>query len=1002
MIDSPKPLRNFLRLPLHLLQRRTPTSSSNSNPADDPGGQPVSKVSVASIEEVSSAELKTSGEETAGSLFAPLSSFLSSIDFPILDFSDLDLPTLFSSRSQVTTPAPVVSNSSQYYPKEQIPGPGESIVQAPSIKNSNNRKRHIAEKSSSSESLAFSRNKLVLMDDLPRGTVISVHKPSTFLSSLASGGPIVLDDQTEIRNIDISAISETRLSNPVFTPLSHNVVQNPISSSSHITNEGDPSRVQGYVPNSLGFSHQINPIISFPSYAEHLVTSTGHYPPGTPFAPSMPPQVGNAQHYVNSKPLPNEPQSYDMLPPSYEMVPPPPIPGYASQNKTKQIQPQEAKFDMKNVEDILESILCECENDEQGGGEGNCNCDEHHNLVLVFPPEPMKPYMFVPLKTIPEQFSSKPIPPVLFREQVLKIEDFGGVKQDKGAAQKEQEKGTDDLSPEVEVGTAFSAPNSPDKDFEPDVEESVVITESESLHKLLESTQQTYGTTLSSGDSLIPVVASESSSFIAHSYAPHVYSQPVPYFIHHKPVRGAIKPAHSGYKASKASWPSKYELLKSFIPLLKAPLKKAMKALSALEGTSSEHVYTEVPQPYVIPRPYQHVYQTPVPFQQIYHAPLSGHSTYQDSGLAHHAYETLGSIQQPYQAPVYHAQGDFDSAQAPQEFTQHAVLYSDMLHQLQEIQEIIKQNYKISQPIQSEYEELVSAQEIYSGPEPPIQEYGTPLVSEQPVQEYGIPSVPELPVQEYGIPSVPEQPVQEYGTLSVPKQPAQEYEIPLAAKDITYKEESIALAPAIIEREKVASVPSGQIPLPRSPVNNFPQSTLTHTFSFSFPKNQKDESVELASDEIPSLEIDSQESVLSLPSGPANNFPTSTSSHTFSFSFPKHQKDKSVELTSDAIPSLEIGSQESAHEEFPIQEFTFTETSLEDGSENFFSSPVASVFISDISSDFPLDDDLSIENLSQELLSAEALPGIPLIPVDHRTASGVILDNLQPLHIITH
>ncbi|XP_068236615.1 uncharacterized protein [Palaemon carinicauda] len=761
-IDSPKPLRNFLRLPLHLLQRPTATQSSNSIPADDPGPGQASKVSLARLKEVSSPESKMSSEETTGSLFGSLSSLFSFIDLPNLDFPEIDLPNFFSSGSLATTPASVVTNSTpQYHDTEQIPKPNQSISQAPVIRKSNNHKRHITEKSSSVDSLGFSRNKLVLLEDLPRGTIISVHKPSTFLSSLASGGPIVLDDETEIRNIDISSITEAQHPNPiysdqVFTPLSYDTVQYPVSSLPHVALDGVASKTRNHVLIPSGFNTPNIPITSFPSYAELPVASTGPYPIGSPFAPSVPPQVGNTHHHVHSVPLPNEPQSYDVLPPSYEMVPPPPIPGYESQNRSNLQLQQQSTFEMESLENILKSIVCECENSEHGTPEGNCNCDEPHNLVLVFPPKPNKPYMFVPLKTIPEKLSSNSIPPVLFREHVIK---------GRGSLEADEEEellditaiSADEVSAELKYATAFSAPQATINGLTPDTQESVLLTETESVYKVPISTQQNYRNSLSVGDlyddqKLTPLLTSEANKpLVTHPYAPQVYPQPIPYLIHNRPVHGAVKPVHSQYKAAKSSWPSN-SLFKSFIPFLTAPLKKAMKALSAFDDTSSEsseYIYAELPQPYAISGPHQQVYQTPLHPQQVYPAPLSIHPIYQDSVLVQQAYQqpiyhaqgdtgqdpyqqpvyhTHGDIgQEPYQPPVYHVQGDLGSTEhAPQDFTQQGYLYSDMLNQLQEIQKIIKQNYKISHPIQQEHEE----HEIYSIPESPIQEYGLPAAEE--------------------------------------------------------------------------------------------------------------------------------------------------------------------------------------------------------------------------------------------------------------------------------
>ncbi|KAK7078486.1 hypothetical protein SK128_015508, partial [Halocaridina rubra] len=417
-IDSSEPLPNYIRLPLNLLQWPASSPIHDSIPGDPPDNQPLSPSTINQIVDGETlSETESSGEDS--SLFSPLSSLLAFMDFSAIDLPSMEFPPIFPG-FQARTPKPEESHSTTEIPSIVAPLPKsegpvlENLVHE--IKFSNNQKREADSSSSEHEDNIsepsiwlpiltktpalneVSRTKPASFHNLPSGTVISVHKPSTFLSSLASGGPIVIDDDTKIKSIDLS--DRLVLNSQVNQPTSPTLIQSPQQYPTLHSHDFTQS-----------FVEQPAPSLPLPINS-HPYSLLEPYPPNSPFAPVKPPAV--VGDFISGfAPMPAEPLSYDMIPPSYDMVPPPlPKP---------RIPPPQPDFDVNELDELLNSIFCECEEDENGNIKEECECGDLQDLVLVFPPKPLEPYIFVPLSALPSKHSSDSIPPVLYREQVVPV-----------------------------------------------------------------------------------------------------------------------------------------------------------------------------------------------------------------------------------------------------------------------------------------------------------------------------------------------------------------------------------------------------------------------------------------------------------------------------------------------------------------------------------------------------------------------------------------------------
>ena len=717
--DTVRPLQNFLRLPLHLLHRPPATASINSIPTDLPDSEPFSKVSLTKPDSASSpAEENTSDEGEPSSLFSPLSSFLSFMNFSAFDFSNVTLPpmeflSLFSG-PQTTISTPINTTDTMHSSNSSSNSSEPVLQERRGIDEASHQKRHVSGGISSQHSFhKFSHDKLILMDDLPRGTVISLHSTS----SQPSGEHIALGDQSGITHLELPFAIKSMSHKPPLSSVSHQNIHSGIQHPVSTLNVVKP---------------QIHSNPAFISSAEQISRPFTPYPPGSVYAPVEPPVLKSNQPHLSYSPLPHEPHSYDMVPPSYDMLPPPPLQGHPGQDKAELSKPD---IDIKELESALKSMLCKCERDSEDKIKDDCDCDGPEEVVLVFPPKPLKPYIFVPIKTIPDKSPETSLPPHI-RTLNINSDNTRSVNEqilDKSSAVSEEDLGKIGDDPHSVEEKPAQEINLSDEDLGIPSN----IAKPASQHGLIKSVQQNDAKPTSANEEiLLPGDHIPSPSIAKESFVEPVYHHPVLQPVYHQPipvVRQYIPVSKPIYKSKKRPYSFGYKFVEPFLKLLKAPFKKAIEVFTKPED-EPPYVYIETnPYGYATPDIHQQDYQFHAPVQ----VPVQLVSPYPE----HIQYEPA---QQLYQTPIQQTNGVQGIPQIHPETTQQDYLYLEMLQQLHEIQKIRQQEYKLPVPLEDVDELYNKPGDTYFDQRPLIQSYGLPLLSDTRPDEEHSKSVPQI------------------------------------------------------------------------------------------------------------------------------------------------------------------------------------------------------------------------------------------------------------------
>ncbi|XP_042878949.1 proline-rich protein 36-like [Penaeus japonicus] len=436
---------NYLRLPLHLLKNPALAKGHNAHPV-----QPTAKPTAWSppFSEATPIRVKTKQTTESSSFIAPFTNIFSFMNFT------MDIPDIlagFGIGTGTTTPAPAPSKPPEANPNEKMVdvalrlstiGREDTAVYI----HKNEKDSWIPILTSVPTDSSASFTSALDLDHLPPGTIISVHKPSELMDALTSGTSFSHKPLQDFGNPEkLSIFSDTSSSG---SELSHGQIHSkshsPIYYPTHVPEfsyvppgalqdslENEASKVSYHVPPESTLN--VSPILpvqepsgspigsSYSSFAgpSHVGSSyspphpspvpTPHFPSAynpssfggpaeaPPYSPIFPASDQELPHFrkpsIIAEVPPLEMVPPPMEPPSVNMVPPPPS------RYTPEIDLTEDE-----VNELIDSVFCHCEPEDP------CDCQELNDLILVFPPKPMEPYVFLPLDSLSSPSLSNRLP----------------------------------------------------------------------------------------------------------------------------------------------------------------------------------------------------------------------------------------------------------------------------------------------------------------------------------------------------------------------------------------------------------------------------------------------------------------------------------------------------------------------------------------------------------------------------------------------------------------
>ncbi|XP_070000108.1 proline-rich protein 36, partial [Penaeus vannamei] len=442
---SLSPTHNYLRLPLHLLQRPTKgheASAVQSTVKPTPWSPPFSGAKPNRV--------KPKQKTESSSFIAPFTNIFSFMNFT------MDIPDIlagFGIGSGTTTPAPapdpdpvkpVGANNNEKMVDVALRlstiGREDTAVYI----HKDNKESWIPILTSVPTDSAASLTSGLDLDHLPPGTIISVHKPSELMEALSSGTSFYNTPLKEIEKPEqFSIFSESSLIDrehsqghsrteskppiyyyPPVIPASsiRGTLQDEASKVSYhvspdsVLNVSPIGPVQEPVGPSIGSSYSsfVAPSLSSPLESPHSAphhspihtsqfsavpnpSSFGGSAEAPPYSPIFP--TTDQENLQFSKPSiiaevpPLEMVPPPMEPPSFNMVPPP-------------VNPYTPEIDLTEdeVNELIDSVFCACKKGDP------CDCEELNDLILVFPPKPMEPYVFLPLDSLSSPSLSNRLP----------------------------------------------------------------------------------------------------------------------------------------------------------------------------------------------------------------------------------------------------------------------------------------------------------------------------------------------------------------------------------------------------------------------------------------------------------------------------------------------------------------------------------------------------------------------------------------------------------------
>ncbi|ROT80610.1 hypothetical protein C7M84_000655 [Penaeus vannamei] len=400
---SPGPTHNYLRLPLHLLQRPTKgheASAVQSTVKPTPWSPPFSGAKPNRV--------KPKQKTESSSFIAPFTNIFSFMNFT------MDIPDILAGE-----------DTAVYIHKDNKESWIPILTSVPT---------------DSTASLTSGLD----LDHLPPGTIISVHKPSELMEALSSGTSFYNTPLKEIEKPEqFSIFSESSLIDrehsqghsrteskppiyyyPPVIPASsiRGTLQDEASKVSYhvspdsVLNVSPIGPVQEPVGPSIGSSYSsfVAPSLSSPLESPHSAphhspihtsqfsavpnpSSFGGSAEAPPYSPIFP--TTDQENLQFSKPSiiaevpPLEMVPPPMEPPSFNMVPPP-------------VNPYTPEIDLTEdeVNELIDSVFCACKKGDP------CDCEELNDLILVFPPKPMEPYVFLPLDSLSSPSLSNRLP----------------------------------------------------------------------------------------------------------------------------------------------------------------------------------------------------------------------------------------------------------------------------------------------------------------------------------------------------------------------------------------------------------------------------------------------------------------------------------------------------------------------------------------------------------------------------------------------------------------
>ncbi|XP_037797502.1 proline-rich extensin-like protein EPR1 [Penaeus monodon] len=440
-VPSLKPTHNYLRLPLHLLQR--PAKDHETSPAQYTV-KPTPRSTPLSGAKPNRGKPKRKTE--SNSFIAPFTNIFSFMNFT------MDIPDIlagFGIGAGTTTPAPtsvkpvgVSTNEKMVDVALRLSTIGREDTAVYIHKEDKDTWLPILT-SVPTDDTAISTPSLDL-DHLPPGTIISVHKPSELMEALSSGTsfyntPLKGFEKPEQLSIfsEVSVVerehshgnSHTENKPPIYyypSILPASSVQGRLQDeASKVSYHVSPESVLNVSP--VGpFKEPGGPPIGS-SYSS-FVASSPSSPLGSPHSAPHPspihtPQVSAVPSPSSFGGLPAAPSYSPIFPtsdqenlhfkkpsiiaevPPLEMVPPPmePPPVKMVPPPVTQYTP-EIDLTEDEVNELIDSIFCACEKGDP------CDCEELSDLVLVFPPKPMEPYVFLPLDSLSSPSLSNRLP----------------------------------------------------------------------------------------------------------------------------------------------------------------------------------------------------------------------------------------------------------------------------------------------------------------------------------------------------------------------------------------------------------------------------------------------------------------------------------------------------------------------------------------------------------------------------------------------------------------